>query len=334
MTISNKRLYDNTRIQDFRRCPRYYFFRHVRDWRRSGDLARALAFGSAWHEAMDVVWKTVSSGELSDPQQVVDAAYAAWVKKWVESGMPEPSEMDSELIAEMMPRVPAVALDMLYAYVPKRWSTMRQVEIIEVERAFAVPLTPDDPTLFYIGRMDKVVDPHNGAVRVIEHKTTTLSKGYGKGSEPKIRPIYLDSYSPNSQVDGYLFALHLLYKTFQRFEVWVDAALVHRSGEDFQFIPLEKQVAHLDSWLNDTHYWIEQIERETAKALNHTPRSPVLAAFPKNTSSCLDYNRTCPYLDLCKARANPLEWIEPPGGFVVYRWNPLDHIGKPKELAE
>lgn len=334
MTISNKRLYDNTRIQDFRRCPRYYFFRHIRGWKRSGELATALAFGSAWHESMDVVWKMVSSDGSADSQQVVDAAYAAWVNKWVESGMPEPDELDSELATQLMPRVPPVALDMLYAYVSRRWSAIKQVKIIDVERPFAVPLTPDDPTLFYIGRMDKIVDPGNGAVRVIEHKTTTMSKGYGRGSEPKIRPIYLDSYSPNSQVDGYLFALNLLYESYQRFEVWVDAALVHKSGEDFQFIPLEKQVAHLDSWLNDTHYWIANIEGETRKVLDHSPKDRVLAAFPKNTSSCLDYNRTCPYLDLCKARPNPLSWTEAPNGYVTDFWNPLDHIGKPKELGE
>ncbi len=303
-------------------------------WKRSGESGTALVFGSSWHEAMDSVWDTIARLRVTDKEHIVETAYAQWVKKWVEGDMPHPDEIDSELASELMPRVPSVALDMIYGYVDKRLDMIKRVEILDIERAFAVPLDPDDSTLFYIGRMDKVVDPGNGAVRVIEHKTTTLSKGYGKNYEPKIRPLYLDSYSPNSQVDGYLFALHLLYNTFKRFEVWVDVALVNKKGEDFQFVPLEKQMAHLDAWLNDTHYWISQIESQTARTLDHSPTDPVLAAFPKNTSSCLDYNRTCTFIDLCKARANPLSWGSAPPGYVVDRWNPLDHLGTPKEIVE
>lgn len=335
--MNNYRLYDNTRIQDYRRCPRYYFFRHVRGWKRSGESSLALAFGSAWHEAMDVVWTLISNWKTGsgDSVEVVDAAYVAWKSKWAEYGLPGPDEIDTETINEFKPRVPTVALDMLYAYVAKRATLIRQMTIIDVERPFAVPLTPDDPTLFYIGRMDKIVDPGNGSVRVIEHKTTTMSKaGYTRGSPPKIRPMYLDSYSPNSQVDGYLFALHQLFPSARGHEVWVDAALVSNQGEDFAFVPLDKTIPQLDSWLNDTHYWIELIEDQTRRHLEFGPKDPVMAAFPKNTSSCLDFNRQCPYIDLCKARANPLSWGEAPPGYIVEHWNPLDHIGTPKELVE
>lgn len=328
MTASNYRLYDNTRISDARRCFRFYFFRHVMHWKRSGVSELALAFGGGWHAAMDVLWPTIADGEKR--HYTIEASYSAFVKYWTEAGMPPPEEIDLGLQEQLSPRTPMNALEMLSGYYDKREKTIKELEILEVERPFAVPLHSQDPTLFYVGRIDKVTKPRKSRVRGIEHKTTTAMRLDG-GKKHKIAGNYLESYSPNSQVDGYNYALNMLYPDLD-VDVWVDAALVHKVGEDFQFITVERRLEQLDSWLSDTHWWIRQIEREMDTMMEESPSDPYMEAYPKNTNSCFDFNRACPYLDLCKARANPLSYGGPPPGYEHAVWNPLDHIGTPKEL--
>lgn len=329
MDVSQLRLFDNTRISDFRRCPRYFFHRHVRHWATSGRVSDAIAFGSAWHAAMDTIWSAVHADMTRD--DTIDAALAAWTAAWCDAGMPHPHEIDAVMIKALGARNPYQAHEMLIAYYEKRNRAIRSMEIIEIERPFAVPLTPDDPTLFYVGRIDKVVAPTRSSVRGIEHKTTSSSKRSFDG-DTKIRPMFMETFSPNSQVDGYLYTLHMLYPD-KDVDVWVDAALVSTSGEDFSFIPVERKLSHLDGWLWTTHYWIERIEEQRAALDECGPEDPYLAAFPQDTSSCFDFNTQCPFLPLCKSRANPLTWEEPPGGFKVEKWDPLEHIGTPVELT-
>lgn len=324
------RLYDNTRISDFRRCPRYFYFRHVQHWKPAGRPSNPLAFGGAWHDAMDTMWSAIHAD--MPYADVIDAAVDAWTMSWTRYGMPHPRDMGPDTIKEFSPRTPPIAHEMLIAYYQKRHRAIRSVEIIEIERPFAVPLTADDPTLFYVGRIDKVVAPTRSSVRGIEHKTTTSSK-VDHNKEPKIRPVFMETFSPNSQVDGYLYTLHMLYPE-KDVDVWVDAALVSKTGEDFAFIPVERKLDMLDQWLWTTHYWIEQIEVEKVKLGAADKSDRYMAAFPQDTSSCFDFNTQCPFLSLCKSRANPLTWSdEAPQGFVTERWDPLEHIGTPVELT-
>lgn len=326
------RLYDNTRLQDMRRCPRYYFYRHIMDWRREGSPSAALAFGGGWHAAMDVMWKLIAEGKPRD--EVVEAAMTAFLHYWtVKMEMPEEDMLDDLEKRAMLPRLPSTAFEMLWSYYEARHNAIRRMEIIEIERPFAVPLTPDQPDLFYVGRIDKVVRPleRKSRIRGIEHKTTTASKIMGKSQTKKIRPIFRESFSPNSQVDGYLFSLALLYNCES--EVWVDAALVNQTDSDFEFIPIERIGPMLDAWLYTTHWWIDLIDREKEKLATEDAGQPYLQAFPQDTRSCFDFNTQCQYLHLCKSRANPLSFGEEvPPGYVKEHWNPLDHIGTPKEL--
>ncbi|MBU2249242.1 MAG: PD-(D/E)XK nuclease family protein, partial [Gammaproteobacteria bacterium] len=43
---------DSSKLKDFKRCPRYFFYRHVLGW-QSQTPNNHLVFGSAWHEAME-----------------------------------------------------------------------------------------------------------------------------------------------------------------------------------------------------------------------------------------------------------------------------------------
>jgi hypothetical protein len=326
---ANLRLYDNTRLSDYKRCPRFFFYRHVMDWVSTGERRVPLVFGSAWHTAMDRLWAGVNSRHSRET--VIDSAYGAFIVTWIKEGMPPPSEIDLSLSQELLPRTPGRALEMLENYYDKRQQFILSATILDIERPFAVPLSPSDPTLFYVGRIDKVLAPDKKSVRGIEHKTTTAMR-LNTRKEQTISGMFKESFSPNSQVDGYLYALDLLYPDM-RTDVYVDAVLVHKLGEDAAFIPQERQPNQLDMWLWETHYWIDRIEEDKAR-LNANDQSPYMNAFAKNTNSCFDFNTSCEYLDLCRSRPNPLTWQgEPPQGYKEQHWDPLDHIGTPRELA-
>src|SRR4030095_813518 len=101
------------------------------------------------------------------------------------------------------------------------------------------------------------------------------------------RGDFLDSFSPNSQVDGYQYAAGPLYEGKLK-SIWIDAALVHKTVHDgFKFIPIDRAGLALDAWLYEVDEWIYQIEGHT-EALTYPEviEGPVMKAFPRNTSSC------------------------------------------------
>jgi hypothetical protein len=177
---------------------------------------------------MNVLWplKDPSAEKLSD-LDIVDRAHAAFCAEWVKAGGPNPAEMGVDEIAQYSPRTPPVAKEMLYSYLVKRDHLFKDptFRLLAVERPFALPLDPDDDKLWYVGRLDKVFSVRS-YVYCGEHKSTTSYRTNGP-----FRTDFLESFSPNSQIDGYLYALRSLYGAKAR-AVWVDAALVHKTVHD------------------------------------------------------------------------------------------------------
>jgi hypothetical protein len=317
------RLYDNTMLSDFKRCPRYFYYRHELGWKPKG-AEPALAFGSAWHAAMEVVWEGFRLRNLS-PKDMAGEAHNAFINYWVNEGMPHPSEIDYQLEQELSPRTPGRAFEMLLAYIEQRSRVIKEMEIVSIEKPFAVPLDPNDENLYYIGLIDKIVKRH-GKILGIEHKTSSAYKKDGP-----FRGGFVDSFSPNAQVDGYLYALHLLFPG-KVGGIWVDATLVHKQEEGFLFIPVERRLEHLDSWLWEVRWWISQVEGERLREALVSPENTTMKAFAKNTNSCFDFQRSCPYLELCKSWGNP-KGKELPLAYERKGWNPLVHVkGLPEEL--
>ena len=313
---SNLRLYDNTRLAAFRKCPRYYYYRHVRHW-EALESKVAIRFGKAWHAAMEYIWPAIIRQD--DKTDIMKKAFLKWQEAWVDDG--HPAKLSYEQEVEYSPRTPAIALEMIADYVDTRYRQILGYEIISVELPFVVPLNPDDDSLFYIGKIDKVVQERTGRKKIlgIEHKTTTAYKKDGK-----FKQSFLDSFSPNSQVDGYIYALHMTYPG-QVGGVWVDGALVHKTETGFKFIPVEKQKAATDMWLWNTHYWIDQIEANVAHLETLSPSDPYMAAFPQRTESCFDFNTACEHVNTCKSWPNPMGKDVPPG-FRVHKWDPLEFV--------
>lgn len=323
--------YDNTRISEYAMCGRRSYFRHERDWVPTA-TALPLVFGLSWHRAMDVVWTLATKPKWLD-SDIAKEAMKAFLQCWeTENDQPNLEDfvdMDPEDAKKFKGRTPWTAYEMLAAYVEERRSFIISCEeVVSVEQPFAVPLHPSDDSYFYVGRIDKVVR-RDRKILGIEHKTTSLYRKDGP-----FRNDFMDSFSPNRQIDGYLHALHMLHgKDAQA--IWVDAALVHKNHHDqFRFLPVQRLLAQLDSWLWETQHYISTIEREKEELRSYRDavdmakkHGSFLTAFPKNTSACTLYGN-CPYMDLCKSSANPeRDWPDAaPEGFREDKWEPFDEL--------
>jgi len=319
--------YDNTRISTYRECNRKFYLRHMLDLTREGEKID-LVFGSAWHEAMNTLWPDTAAGKPK--QEVMKNAFIAFTKKWMEAGFPEPTSANYQTITDKyMPKNPYTALEMLQNYYDQRLPFIRDCTEVEVERPFAVPLGMTIPItnketgevtseeVFYIGRLDKIVKHRQHGRLIIEHKTTGW---YAK--EGGFRSDYLESFSPNSQVDGYLFAGSSLYTEGVK-GIWVDAALTHKTVHDkFKFIPLDRQFSALDAWLTETRIWVTRIAGEVSDVEQGAEYAGSFRNFPKNTGSCHAFSG-CTYRDLCKYLPDP-RTVGIPSGFKVEAWEPFD----------
>jgi hypothetical protein len=272
---------------------------------------------------MDSMWSEVGGGDPHTSKSIVDLAYYAFCEEWKACGEKDPARLTIEDLEDLTPRTPGIAKEMLHAYYKARERIFNSPSfgLVAVEQPFAVPLDPNDPTRQYVGRLDKVFR-FDGELRIAEHKTTTAYRKDGY-----FRADFLDSFSPNSQVDGYQYAAGPLYSGKLR-SIWIDAALVHKTVHDgFKFIPIDRGDSALDQWLWETHHWIDQIElNKAALAEEERTNGTYMAAFPRNTSSCFG----CAFRQPCTALANPAKQVEPPRGFKYEPWSPFSEIALEK----
>lgn len=316
------RYFDNTRVSTAKNCLRQYYLRHKRDWVRDGK-AIALSFGSCWHEAMDVVYGLMWTDKTD--KEIHTLAVLRFNQKWVEEGYPTWEDMSPEEEDHYAPRTPGIAAEMLYHYIDqKRPRLINHYTLISIEPPFAVPIFPNNPNIFYIGRYDKVIrENSSGKIILVEHKTTTSYKKNGP-----FRADWMESWSPNSQVDGYLYSANLIYEN-QVKELWLDAALVHKTVHDgFKFIPINRSFEMMNSWLYETRFWINLIiaqeeELDKLRRISDELKPNYMPVFPKNTGSCSHW-AGCSLRDVCKMIPNPEGEEEPPLGYKEEHWSPFD----------
>ena len=316
-------VYDNSEIENFCKCERKHYFRHIRNWAPDRPN-KNLAFGSSWHKGMDSMWSDICWNENYDKIDVVGNAMAAFIEEWTGEGFPdieEWSELDSEEQKKLNPQSPITAFEMFYCYFEERLDWLKGIKLINIESPVMVPLDPNDPTLMYGGRLDKEYQ-RDGRIYGVDHKTTSLYSKIGY-----FRDIYIQAFNPNRQLDGYFHYLRMKHGKKAK-AVWADCALVHRDVHDgFRFIPVEMQTEHMELWLWETHYRIQDIrmnkEALAAARSEGNNKTAVMPAFPRKTEACTLYNKPCEYMDLCQMWANP-ELYGLPEGFKEEAWSPFE----------
>ena len=310
--------FDNTRISAYKECPRKYFLRHVMHWNSEG-TANALVFGLSWHDGMDIVWTHAHKHKIDDLAQMAQLSFLKTWEAWGLDPNPDLATMD-----RMAPRNPSVAHEMYYNYIDQRWNMLQRSELLSAEQPFAVPM-PGLTDVWYIGRLDKAIQYEHQKL-ILEHKTTTAYATVGN-----FRSDYVDSWYSSSQVKGYQFGGGLYYPGLDA--VWVDAALVHKKIHDaFKFIPVSHKFNLLEEWIGDTKGWIYRIITDT-DAYNAAGELRG-GVFPKNEDSCYGKYGTCPFLNICRAVADPTKLDNVPAGYVKEVWEPFSVLGLDKIVQQ
>jgi len=261
---------------------------------------------------MDDLWDTRS----------VSSAWDTFNKTWIEEGGPDPADWDLNLEEQLAPRSPGIAKQMLTNYAELRSPFLNSIKLIASEQPFVVPLDDNDPTLFYVGKKDKVFEDSRGRICVGEHKTTSMYAIRGG-----FKSTWIDSFSPNSQVDGYDLSNRIEHGQRAGL-VYIDGALVHKKVHDkFILIPIQKSADMVQSFQIETQWWVHFMEESKARAKDEVAEGRPPYSMPKRTDNCLSFFKRCPFYDICRFVQNPTELPDPPEGFVKQKWDPLDLFG-------
>jgi|SRR5690625_106711 len=302
---------DSSKIQAFQDCPRGFFFSYVLGLRR--DLPNVhLDFGSAWHDAMEVM--LILGQEHGYTDDVVHFAYNKFLVRYREAF---PNEMTDQ---DRAPKNPEYAYRALKAYAKQYASD--NFTVLYTETAGIVPVSD---TRKIVVKLDSILrDNVDQTVNSMEHKTT------GRNSNP-----WREKWHMMFQIESYT---HLLYSLFPEEEVGkviINGAVMTRSrGFDGVRIPVHKTKDQMLNYLWAANHWIDMIEWNYQQLSQASPDDPVMPAFPINCSSCSKFG--CRMGGICTTFPNPLRFAQkPPRGYKVDFWDPLrENLSASSHIAE
>ena len=257
------RVFDNTMLDAFLRCPRYYYYRHVLCITSRG-VKIAAQFGIGIHAALDIHYM---GGDLEQ-----------MVKTFLEHFKSEGDRY----------RTPEVGISILSYYHDSYPVENEAFEVIHVEKPFEIILgtTLRGKPLHYYGRIDLVGDLNHYGIVVIDHKTTTV-----------MGDAYMESKDPNRQFCGYIIAADEYYENV--YGAMLNAIGIPRvtKKDGIKEPDVRREVTTRSrwdkaEWVSDTRNIVESIDRctETTVWPKHAP------------NACRKWNIPCSYMSLCKQK--------------------------------
>jgi len=291
---------DSTKIADFLRCPRYYFFRHVLGWTPSG-INIDLGFGKAVHCALEVLYNIIKDGGMYQKKDLIPAA-DAFLKSWR-------ADFEFEVDETHPTKNPSAFGNLLKEYF-EEYKDKDNFEVITTEAFDAVAIDEHGERLIYY-KIDAICFSGERGYFALEHKTS--------GSD---NPTYRDAYYLRTQTFTYTHALYSLCPPEQVYGVIINLLISRKQGNLFMRQPLPKKENQMADWLWSINDVYNDIEFEFESLASCKADDVVLTCFKKNPEGCIAYNRTCPYHDFCIIRTNPLSYDEVPSGIDIKFWNP------------
>lgn len=307
--VKQHNIQDSTKVISFMTCPRMYFYEYVLGWQPETP-SNHLAFGIAWHKAMEVLL-----AEGYGAEQVLKA-HREFLHVYRGYYGPETDEL-------FHPKTPDNALIVLANYANKYKNDHRDFDVLHIEIGGRIAVNVDQ-TLYF--RMDTICEDSQGHFS-LEHKTA--SSFY----------MWENQWPLSIQVGTYTHVLHCLFPNEEIVGVKMNGVAFKKikkawdqiaKGEkltvdppfDFLRLPIRRSRAQMNTWLWTVQYWLDQIHANFNWLADCSPDEPLLTAFPMNSTNCTKYNG-CPWQDFCNAWQNPLARCEePPLGHVVRHWDP------------
>lgn len=287
---------DNTALATYMSCPRKYLYSMVWNRRREGAPTPALAYGSAWHVAMETHYRSdrCSQDELFDKVQLAVA------EAWQDHQSPNDYRTFNRLMVEYKKYVKAYGLPWNEEAKVLGWVENPFVEI-------ATDLSIPGARHSYAGKMDKIIEL-SGQVLVEDYKTSSR--------EDK---NFFSQFELSNQMMGYAVLGQLLIGR-QISGVRINAHVIRKNDSVFNRRVVSFSKERLDHWMLNYDAWLARIETDMGLAMRpETARF----AFPHNFDACAGKYGMCQYASVCSMpphlRQRVLE-----EDFQVAPWNPLE----------
>lgn len=318
---------DSSKLDDFLRCRRRYFYSHILGWRPSAP-AHDLHFGTCWHLARE--------HQLIHGYEDIEGAYSEFLTEYRKI-------FDESTDDMFIPKTPKGVWEALMAFTVHYMRDLEDNELLRnpdtnepfTEIAGTVPIS-DSKMLHF--RMDSILRrKSNNKVFSWDHKTT--SANYIK------YPPWEEQFYLSIQNGTYT---HCLYCIFPAEEVlgveFCGTGFGHlKRGstarpagyhQEFKRVSAFRTPSQMNVWLWTVIDLVNEVEMETDRLTHCSDSDSVLQAFPLNPGGCSKY-KGCEFHDYCTCWENPLQQCgEPPLGFIVEFWNPADKDSRNKMELE
>jgi len=287
---------DSSKFKAYTTCERMYFYRYVLGWQRDFP-SHDLVFGEAWHRAMKRLFDEGFS------KKTIEKAFDDFLA-YYRTNFSEDSDLN------YIPKSPGDALKALIEYVTQ-YERQDHWEVLFTERAGTVLIDEGIPLHF---RLDAVVRDENDRIFVIDHKTTKWAAS-----------TWTEQFSLDFQVYAYLHVLHCMYPCNPIGGLIINGTRFFKSKIEHIRVPINKSLESLNAWFQEAQVLARKIKGDFKELSITSSAVPVLLAFPRRTTQCVQYMRMCQFADFCSVWANPLRHVgDVPEGFKIEWWNPAE----------
>jgi len=285
---------DSSKLTEYRRCPRRYFFMYVEAW-KPDYTNHNLVFGEAYHRLKEALLR-------SHPLNIGMALFLKYYRE----------HFSEETDIDWFPKNPGNAENMAIESLGKS----KKYKLIEMDGR---PATEVDGTvpIDMIGRklhfrIDAIVQMPTGQFAFLDHKTTQSD-----------REMYQKLYQKSLQMGTYDHVISCIYGKQNTFGGLIELSIFRKKGNDFITIIVRPDILRKQEWLWNTTETMIQVEKEFEKLSKAKEDDPIMMTFPQNEQGCVGYNKLCEYWNICSAMKNPIKY-NTPIGFKFEVWNPYD----------
>jgi len=308
-------IHDSSKLDEYLRCPRSYFFRYILGWNLDMP-AHDLLFGEAWHKGREY--------QLLHGYHQIDGAMEAFNNLYRQYFSQEEDNL-------YLPKVPAGALNAYMKFAEERYSDLVENEVVELDGVKMTEISgtvPVDEHRFLHYRIDSILGRlSDGMIFSWDHKTTT--ENYLNGRQ------WAEQFYLGVQNGTYTHCLYCMFPIEQVLGVefcGTGFAYLQRGSANrpagyhasFRRVPAFKTQDQMNVWLWTVNHLLDEIDRDMDRLSHCSDNDEVLMSFCMNPTSCTDF-RGCAYHDFCLSWPNPLRCCEePPLGFKEEFWNPAE----------
>ena len=277
----------NSSLSTYHSCPKKWYWNYV-EGLKPRKVASALTLGLVIHEAQDRYFKSESIQSIR-----------TWINKTYDDAISQAPWEDQEEL--FLGQKTALGMFLNFPY------TQLTFQQIQSEREFKVQLDTD---VMYIGRADGLVMLNNRWwVREIKTSGENIS-------------MFQKRAAVSSQATGTTWALEELDNIEIQgclFEYCRKPKLIKKMSEDMYQFGERIYLDYCDARKRDTYFIryttyrspvdIAIWKNDALKTAYRIQRSVKEDDFPRNTGSCYQFNKECPYFRICREE-NPSQMVK------------------------